>query len=261
MKKKNRKLKKRRSGIKLALIGMAAIAAVSVPAIAAIQGDSAGKERVAVSTGLAYIQTLEKKDITRVQNAIKTIKAAEKKEIVDVENIDVWSQFSDTVIMGDSRAASFYEYEFLDQRRVLAASGDTILSIPDWMDELSNLNPSNVILSYGMNDIELGVWPTAEAYMADVQEMIDMIHRTVPDATIYMNSIIPAVGDLEEYKDIPEWNIYIKQYCESHGIPYIDLSDVVAAHTDLYEPDGAHVAVGFYEYWAKAIVMETLKHV
>lgn len=260
MKKKRRKYKNRRIGLKGIVIAVAAIAALAVPVIASIGGDSA-PERTAVNSGLAYIQALEKKDISRVQNAIKEIKNEEKKQIVDVENIDIWGQFDDTVILGDSRAASFYEYEFLEQRRVLAASGDTILSIPDWMDELGNLNPSNVILSYGMNDIEIGIWPTPEAYMADVQEMIDLIHETVPDVTVYMNYIIPALGDEEEWEDIPKWNDYIEQYCQNHGIPFVDLSGVVADHSELYEPDGAHMTAGFYEYWAKAIVTETLKHV
>ena len=44
-----------------------------------------------------------------------------------LDDIDtVWQEFSDAVILGDSRAVGFSYYSFLDASRVLASSGERI---------------------------------------------------------------------------------------------------------------------------------------
>ena len=148
----------------------------------------------------------------------------------------------------------------MEQRRVLAAGGDTIRNITDNIEALKNLNPGNIILCYGLNDISIGYWNTVEEYLAEMDQMIALLHENLPNAVVYVNSIIPAIDPAFSrapiWRNIPDWNVEIKKHCEENNIPYIDLTDTLAAHPGLYNEDGIHVPREFYQYWAIDIVTE-----
>ena len=253
----------RRSGLKgIIVIAAAAIILLIVMIMAIVGGDDTPETDV--ENGVAYIQTLEQKDYSEVENAIKALKKAERKAAFESGEVDVWAQLEDTVIMGDSRAVGFYVYEFIEERRVLAAGGDTIRNISDYMDALVAVNPSNVILCYGLNDISIGYWDTVEEYIAELDEMVALIRQNLPDATVYVNQTIPAIDPAfsrsEKWRSIPDWNVAIKAHCEETGIAYVDLSDTFAANPDLYNEDGIHVPRAFYPLWAIDIVTEVYEN-
>lgn len=253
----------RRSGLQgIIVIAAAAIILLIVMIMAIVGGDDTPETDV--ENGVAYIQTLEQKDYSEVENAIKALKKAERKAAFESGEVDVWAQLEDTVIMGDSRAVGFYVYEFIEERRVLAAGGDTIRNIPDYMDALVAVNPSNVILCYGLNDISIGYWDTVEEYIAELDEMVALIRQNLPDATVYVNQTIPAIDPAfsrsEKWRSIPDWNVAIKAHCEETGIAYVDLSDTLAANPDLYNEDGIHVPRAFYPLWAIDIVTEVYEN-
>lgn len=251
------------SGLK----GMIAIAAIIIVLliviIAAVAG---GDQKVSndVQNGVEYIKHLEQQDVSEVENAIKAIKKAERKAAFESGEIDVWAQFGDTAILGDSRAVGFYVYEFIEQRRVLAAGGDTIRNIPDYVDQLVALNPSNVILCYGLNDISIGYWDTVEAYITELDEMLALLHEKLPNAMVFVNQTIPAIDPAfqrsEKWRSIPDWNVAIKAHCEETGVPYVDLSDTLAENPDLYNDDGIHVPRAFYPLWAIDIITEVYEN-
>lgn len=238
----------------------AAVALVIIIAVIVIVKHGSTEADKDLESGISYIQALENKDVSEVENAVKALKKAEKKAAFENGEIDVWQQFDDTVIMGDSRAVGFYVYEFLEQRRVLAAGGDTIRNITDNIETLKNLNPGNIILCYGLNDISIGYWNTVEEYLAEMDQMIALLHENLPNAVVYVNSIIPAIDPAFSrapiWRNIPDWNVEIKKHCEENNIPYIDLTDTLAAHPGLYNEDGIHVPREFYQYWAIDIVTE-----
>lgn len=213
-----------------------------------------------LTEGIAYIENLEATDITVTEKKIKDIKKAERKAALESGEIDVWQQFDDAVILGDSRAVGFEFYEFLEDSRVMAEAGATIRNIPNYVEGVKSVNPSSVVLCFGLNDIGIGYWNTVEEYIAEIDEMIKLLKDSVPDVTVFVNSIIPvtdsALGRSEKWSEIPDWNAAIKTHCEEKGIPYIDVTSTVEEHQDLYDVDGQHMMRDFYEYWAIAMITE-----
>lgn len=256
----NEKFRNVRRGERIIASLAAAVALIIIIAVIVIVKHGSTEADEDLESGISYIQALENKDVSEVENAVKALKKAEKKAAFENGEIDVWQQFDDTVIMGDSRAVGFYVYEFLEQRRVLAAGGDTIRNISDNIEALKNLNPGNIILCYGLNDISIGYWNTAEEYLAEMDQMIALLHENLPNAVVYVNSIIPAIDPAFSrapiWRNIPDWNVEIKKHCEENNVPYIDLTDTLAAHPGLYNEDGIHVPREFYQYWAIDIVTE-----
>ena len=256
----NEKFRNVRRGERIIASLAVAVALIIIIAVIVIVKHGSTEADEDLESGISYIQALENKDVSEVENAVKALKKAEKKAAFENGEIDVWQQFDDTVIMGDSRAVGFYVYEFLEQRRVLAAGGDTIRNITDNIEALKNLNPGNIILCYGLNDISIGYWNTAEEYLAEMDQMIALLHENLPNAVVYVNSIIPAIDPAFSrapiWRNIPDWNVEIKKHCEENNVPYIDLTDTLAAHPGLYNEDGIHVPREFYQYWAIDIVTE-----
>lgn len=247
---------------RLLVEGLAAAAIIAVILFMILSDKPASTENL--EEGISYIKELEKTDTSSVEKEIKEIKKAERSAALESGELDVWQQFNDSVILGDSRAVGFSYFGFLEENRVFADAGATIRDITQYIDRIKTVNPSSIILCFGLNDISIGYWETSEEYIAELDEVLGELQKNLPDAVVYVNSTIPATDPAFErsskWRDIPEWNQDIKQHCTENGIPYIDITEVVDAHTDLYDPDGIHMRKEFYEYWAIAMITEVSEY-
>ena len=217
-----------------------------------------------IKEGRAYIEGLEATDTASVEEQVKDRRKKERKAALESGDLDVWSQFTDIAILGDSRAVGFYSYNLVDESRVFATGGATIRDIEQYTDQLVALNPSSIIFCYGLNDISIGYWDNVDDYIAEQDQIIADLKEAMPNTTIYINSIIPAIDPAfersEKWRDIPEWNDAIRQHCEDNNIPYIDITEDVEAHEDLYDVDGIHMQKAFYEYWAIDMITEVTEN-
>ena len=217
-----------------------------------------------IKDGRAYIEGLEATDTASVEEQVKELRKEERKAALESGDMDVWSQFTDIAILGDSRAVGFYSYNLVDQSRVFATGGATIRDIEQYTDQLAALNPSSIIFCYGLNDISIGYWDNVDDYIAEQDQIIADLQAAMPNTTIYINSIIPAIDPAfersEKWRDIPDWNDAIRKHCQENNIPYIDITEDVEAHEDLYDADGIHMQKAFYEYWAIDIITEVTEN-
>lgn len=213
-----------------------------------------------LKAGISYIHSLENVDISPIEKEIKAIKKEEQREAFENGELDVWQQFNDSVILGDSRAVGFSYYKFVPEDRVLASPGATIRKIPDLLNTVKTINPSSVFLCFGINDVSIGFWKTPEEYTQELIQMVSQIQEAVPDATIYVNSIIPATDPAfkksDAWRGIPQWNEVISQQLQKENIPFIDISKTVEEHKDLYDSDGIHMQKAFYDFWAITMITE-----
>lgn len=236
----------------------AGVAAVIL--IAAVVKILTGSGEKDTKEGIEYLKQLEAKDIETVEKEIKQVKKEAQAEAIANGELSVWAQFSDYVIFGDSRTVGFSYYEFLDKQRVLAEAGLTIANISDYIDEMKTLNPSNIFLCTGLNDVSIGFWKTPEEYVAAYEEKVQEIKKNLPDAHIYINSIFPAQDPAfqkeSDWRKIPDYTAAVKEWCEDKGYSYIDNTEVYEAHKDLYDIDGIHFQKAFYEYWAINMLAE-----
>lgn len=167
----------------------------------------------------------------------------------------VWESFRDFVFLGDSRVEGFEVYGFLPDERVLAGTGDTINAITEQLDTIRGLSPKYIFISYGINDIGIGFWPTAEEYASAFADRLDTLREAVPDAEIYVNSILPATEDGVAYAPVwgglPEYSEAVRKMCEEKEICFIDNASLFEEHEDLYAGDGVHLQPDFYRYWGE----------
>ena len=260
--------KKYLSIILLILVGL-----ILIIALASMLG-SANQEPSGISSfdtaaGVAYLTGLESKDPTEVEEQLKLIRQqelqAQKEELINQltsGEVSVWSMFEDYVLLGDSRAVGFDYFGFLPDDRVLAESGATIKALEEHIPDLVALNPSNLFLCYGLNDVSIGIWPTPEEYVADFERIIGLIREELPEVNIYISSILPARDPAFEtstlWYNIPDYSAAVQTMCEQIDCHFIDNTEICEKYADMWEVDGIHVRSTFYPYWAANMIIEYL---
>ena len=206
----------------------------------------------------------------RAEEERERIRAERRREyearIAAIENgeTDIWGEFHDFVILGDSRAVGFYYYDFLEKSRVLAGGGDTILKIGWHMNEIVALQPKYIFLCYGLNDVSIGIWNTKEEYVADFLDYIADLRENLPNAVIVVSSILPARDPAFElsskWYEIPDFSAAIAAACEENGLIFVDNTEICETYANYWQPDGIHVRPEFYPYWARNLIVGIIRN-
>ncbi len=230
-----------------------------------------------LETGRDYLRSLERRTPMEMEVLIDEARAlfkeqqdllaySKKRETYreTLRGDALWSSFDDYVFLGDSRVVGFTVYNLLPEDRVLAQTGDTINAISDQLDQVRSLKPKYIFISYGINDIGIGFWPTAEEYADALAEKLDELHAALPDAEIYVNSILPATDEAAAatpvWAGLPEYSEAVRRMCEKKGICFIDNDSLVQEHEDLYAGDGVHLQPDFYHYWGENQLLGVFDH-
>ena len=136
-----------------------------------------------VASGVQWLQEQEAHSPDDVEAELKAIRQAELDAMRDEwraklysGEISVWSLFEDYAMLGDSRTSGFTYYGYLAPERVFADSGATIKKVIDHLEELVALNPSIIFLTYGINDVGIGYWPTPEDYVNEINNTLAAPH-------------------------------------------------------------------------------------
>lgn len=224
-------------------------------------------ETARINSGMDYLESLETGDTTEVDDVRRSIYQAkveanrdEMMRQVQSGEVDPFTMFQDYVLLGDSRAVSFSYYGFLEDSRVLADSGDRVSDIESHIDTVVSMNPANIYLCYGINDIDY--WKSAEKFVEVYMENIAKLQQKLPDAIIVVSSILPTTEEASSqkaiYTQVPQWNEVLEDTCEENEIIFVDSSQLYEEHADLWGTDGIHLKAEFYPYWATELIMGTL---
>lgn len=228
-------------------------------------------EDLEISQSVEMLCQQESASVTDIENQVRLQKiqkiASRREEILQqLESDDltgIWSLFSGTVILGNSRAESFSYYNFLPENQVYAGTGDTILKISSRKDDLVRLNPDGIFFCYGINEMSTSEW-TAETFAEDYETALNDLQQALPYTTFYVSSILPtqesAYDQCAEFANVSTWNTYLKAMCDKNGYIFIDNTDVVKAHEDLYEEDGIHFQPSFFPYLAQNMLYTACSH-
>ena len=249
-------------------LSLAVIAAIVVLILVLVKP---GQSDTEITEGLKYIRDMEAVDISSVEKEVNAVRQALFFEDLD-EKIEedpdyVWTALDQigTVMLGDSRTVPYATYGFMDESRVLADGGESIRSMEDHFDELWAANPSLIVLAYGLNDIGW-LYQTPAEYAEAEMEYVDYIQEHLPDARIYIQSILIPRERVEEVYDMPglvqnaiTWNAEEMQIFQERGYNTIDVSDLVEENEDLFGEDGAHFYAPFYPLLAERILKQYLK--
>ena len=251
--------------IRRLIVPAAAVILIAAAVIFFVKGGSSGSSEK-VSEGIHYLKSLEEEDIQVVEDLIaaqqRERRQSEKEEImrqVEAGGINVWSLFTDYVLMGDSRAVGFSYYGFMPEERVIAGGGWTIRDIAEHIDEIRAVNPTSIFLCFGLNDTSIGYWDTPDAYAAEYLEVIRNLQEEFPNATVYVSSILPAkevaFATSEKWREIPEYSAAVGNMCAGNGIPFVNNDAIAEKYASLWDPDGIHLMEDFYPMWAADLIM------
>lgn len=211
--------------------------------------------------GIAYIKSEERKKTDDIATALKDKKNEETQKAIDEGKIDVFAKFQDYVLIGDSRVLGFSQYGFLPENRVYAKTGSRVTDIDEYIESLKSLQPNNVYISFGANDIVSQLDNLEGGYDGVTEAEINKILEVCPNATIYVNGIVPfgqaAIDDQAVLADYTKYNEKLESMCKKNKWNYIDNDSIVDdGNADVYQSDGIHFINDFYKTWAMNMTKE-----
>lgn len=243
-----KKIKLKRKTKRLLVLGgcAALLLIVLVLIIRAVGGLLAGKADV--SAGVEYIRQEESGDIASIEEKIRLLEEKDGEE--DTRSIK--EKFNRAVILGDSIAEGFVEYDVLNASSVVAEIGVHIYEMDDQIQKTKELSPRIVFLSLGMNDV-IATNGDTEEFIEQYTDLVSKIKKEVPDAHIFVNGLFPAQEKAVEEEPalgkIEDYNSALKEMCDELKIGFIDCTDLV--EEQYYEEDGIHFKAAFYPLWAE----------
>lgn len=206
--------------------------------------------------GIVYLKNQKEKDVAVLSDQLDERRSQEIKQKIDAGEIKYSSLFTDYVFLGDSRMRGFSDYCQIPLENNLAKIGVNVTNIDQDLSTIQARHPKNVYFSFGINDIEsnLGLADDGLHYDQLFESYVQKVLDIVPDANIYVNSIIPIQGDGPIAEKIPEYNDQLRALCERRGWIYIDNSDLIS-DPSMYENDGIHFVPSTYELWAEKMYL------
>lgn len=172
-------------------------------------------------------------------------------------NIDV-----DVVFFGNSitRGSNFDKY-FKDVSICnLGYPGDDTYGMTLRVKQIKAVNPEKVFVMAGINGL---AHQSKEIFTIRYVALVDSIKETVPNAHIFIQSILPVNTQMDMGKNfkgkeqrIQEYNEIVKSIAKEKECTYIDLYSLYAVDGILPKQltkDGIHLKPEAYERWANAI--------
>ena len=201
------------------------------------------------SAGVEYIKAEEAGDITAIEEKISLL---EQQDGSGEDGRSIKERFSGAVVLGDSVAEGFEEYDILNASSVAAEIGVHLDELDGQITKVKELSPSILFLYLGMNDVT-ATNGDVDRFISEYKSVLARLREEVPDAHIFVNSIFPVQEKaLEEeplLEKIPEYNDALKELCDGQTIAFIDNTDLVS--DQYYEQDGIHFKADFYPVWAE----------
>ena len=188
------------------------------------------------------------------------------------------SYFDDALFIGDSRTQGFILYSGLANTTSYAGKGLAVNKIStdavvtengqDYTVSQALENHSGefkkVYLMFGVN--ELG-WSYPEKFQESYQQVVQEVKKTQPDATIYVQSILPVSKEKSDSSDIYNmervnmFNGLLQEMAEEEGVIYLDVASSVM-DTEGYLPadastDGVHLNKEYCQIWLRYLEEHT----
>lgn len=235
---------KRRIIIGLCIVVAAAVIILIVQGVRGLLGG-----RVDTSAGLEYIQQEEAGDITAIEEKISLL---EQQDNNAEDTRSIKEKFAGAVVLGDSVAEGFLEYDILNASSVAAEIGVHLDELDGQIANVKELSPSVLFLYLGMNDVT-ATNGDVDSFISEYRAVLTQLKEEVPDAHIFVNSIFPvqekAIEEEPLLAKIPDYNEALKELCDSQTVAFIDNTSL--AEEQYYEQDGVHFKADFYPIWAE----------
>lgn len=161
--------------------------------------------------------------------------------------------FGDSITRGGAWADAFQDVNIVN----LGLSGDSIRGMASRVDMIASVKPEKVFILGGINSL---TDHNSTEILKQYKDMLKKVQETVPDAKIYVQSILPISVEKEKYcadnTVINAFNKELEKLAAETGVTYINIYDFYkldgSMNPDLTK-DGIHLKPEAYELWYKAI--------
>lgn len=160
------------------------------------------------------------------------------------------------VFVGDSLVGEGDWESWLGDQTVhnLGVSGDTTDDVLARLDAVIELQPDEVLLLVGTND--LGTRKTVEHLVRNVESMLIELRRELPDSRVLVHSILPRGREFA--RNIKDANIHLRQFCATVRAQYLDLWPTFALEDGSIDPqfsrDQLHLNDEGYRAWVAELL-------
>jgi lysophospholipase L1-like esterase len=160
------------------------------------------------------------------------------------------------VFVGDSLVGEGDWESWLGDQTVhnLGVSGDTTDDVLARLDSVIDLQPDEVLLLVGTND--LGTRKTVEHLVRNIESMLIELRRELPDSRVLVHSILPRGREFA--RNIKEANIHLRQFCATVRAQYLDLWPALAREDGSMDPqfsrDQLHLNDEGYRAWVAELL-------
>ncbi len=213
-------------------------------------------EKQRVLLGRKHLKDLEQADLSVIQDKIEKHHTPEV--VVEDKDVDFYKFYENTVFMGDSITEGLMEMELVNQYNVISNKGDTVVKGKENIDKVVSLQPKNVVLLYGMNDViefDGGGPGGPDKFKAHYLEFINDIKTKLPNTNIYIQAPLPVMDRAIETNgrltntNLDEFRKLAYEVSEETAVNYLNIDVLVRDKGELYEQDGIHLKYDFYLKW------------
>jgi hypothetical protein len=185
------------------------------------------------------------------QQAEQEEKQREEKE-KSLDKQELRQRFGTAVIVGDSVAEGFLDYEILEADSIIAKKGLRADTAGKDIEKALALSPAHLFLCLGLNDLEYCQGDSSR-FVKEYEKRILEIREIAPELSIYVNGILPVLPEAVEEKEdlayVDAFNRALKRMCQNLDVVYIDSSDLLTGREEWYQKDRVHLKVMFYPIW------------
>ena len=164
--------------------------------------------------------------------------------------------FANTIVIGNSRARSILDSGILTQNEVVFKWAAHVDEMMDTTLQGANLHRDKVLFMLGVNDLGYYIENT-EGFKRDYIALIDAYREVNPDATVYIQEIIP-INEAYRFRwynmdRVVDYNAVLREICEEEGCIFV--SSVYYAIEEFLRDDGtgAHYNYQYHIYWAQTM--------
>lgn len=219
-------------------------------------GDNAYTEAAARSENMPY-DSISVGDITKDtdEESAAYYVAQGWFNMIRKANID-----ADIVFFGDSliQRSDFTKY-FPEKSIInLGLGGSTIRGAAQRVGMIPELSPEKIFVMVGVNALRDD---TADTCLEEYAALIDNIKYVMPQAEIYIHSILPISQGYREglpcsAQTTESFNSALRELSDQKGVTFIDIYGLFESDGCLIESlsdDGVHINSAGYDIWAEAI--------
>lgn len=213
------------------------------------------KEKITTS---AFEKETTNKATQGKEKATNIVKGSSSEPKSNKNTPDNKTFFAKSVFVGDSITEGLSYCDYMNESNVVAEKGMTVAKAKKRVNDIVSPKPENIFIMFGMNDVLYGM--SSEKFALSYLELIKMIKAKLPDANIYIESILPVEAKVEKKKpalnnrNIENFNRALIDMAKREDINYLNVASVVTKSSEnLHEGDGIHYKYKFYDLWLEYI--------